>query len=337
MEKDDEIKGEGNVLNTDFRKYDPRIGRWFSLDPKSKLTPFESPYSFSNNMPTVGSDPDGDICVPCVIIILALMTAPDVAMAPTLDSEKNSIAFQKYSNLKTQWILTGITAGGLASGGSTSSYILNELKGQLYVQLGVNTINESIDALNGDGFSPIDILTNSLSGLDVFDAAIGKFQISGKIGNLDLDKIKNVVASALIDLSPEEINVLGLSDKDGTEFGVDVIFNALSEFTDSKLAKAKLGKTVKEILNKMDNIIQGKVNEELKEQLGEDIYNELNNEIDEMFKKTDPRYETKKVQENTKIEKPEIPDLEKLKEYNKNQKKKAAQNKKDNIPNMTQG
>ena len=34
MEKDDEVKGSGNSYTTEFRQYDPRIGRWFSLDPK---------------------------------------------------------------------------------------------------------------------------------------------------------------------------------------------------------------------------------------------------------------------------------------------------------------
>ena len=33
MEKDDEVKGVGNSYNTTFRQYDPRLGRWMSLDP----------------------------------------------------------------------------------------------------------------------------------------------------------------------------------------------------------------------------------------------------------------------------------------------------------------
>jgi RHS repeat-associated protein len=33
QEKDEEIKGEGNSLNFSLRVYDPRLGRWLSLDP----------------------------------------------------------------------------------------------------------------------------------------------------------------------------------------------------------------------------------------------------------------------------------------------------------------
>jgi RHS repeat-associated protein len=49
QEKDNEIKGEGNSLNYEFRMHDPRIGRFLSLDPLTKEYPFYSPYAFSGN------------------------------------------------------------------------------------------------------------------------------------------------------------------------------------------------------------------------------------------------------------------------------------------------
>jgi RHS repeat-associated protein len=50
QEKDDEIKGEGNSLNYTFRMHDPRIGRFFAIDPLTKSYPWYTPYSFSGNM-----------------------------------------------------------------------------------------------------------------------------------------------------------------------------------------------------------------------------------------------------------------------------------------------
>jgi RHS repeat-associated protein len=49
QEKDDEIKGEGNSLNYEYRMHDPRVGRFFSRDPLELEYPWYSPYSFGGN------------------------------------------------------------------------------------------------------------------------------------------------------------------------------------------------------------------------------------------------------------------------------------------------
>jgi RHS repeat-associated protein len=49
QEMDNEIKGEGNSLNYTFRMHDPRVGRFFAVDPLEKKYPFYSPYQFSGN------------------------------------------------------------------------------------------------------------------------------------------------------------------------------------------------------------------------------------------------------------------------------------------------
>jgi RHS repeat-associated protein len=47
--EDDEIKGEGNSLNFEFRMHDPRLGRFFAVDPLTCKYPWNSPYAFSEN------------------------------------------------------------------------------------------------------------------------------------------------------------------------------------------------------------------------------------------------------------------------------------------------
>jgi RHS repeat-associated protein len=49
QEKDDEIKGEGNSLNYEYRMHDPRVGRFFAIDPLEGKYPWNSPYAFSEN------------------------------------------------------------------------------------------------------------------------------------------------------------------------------------------------------------------------------------------------------------------------------------------------
>ena len=61
MEKDDEIKGNGNSYDFGSRIYDPRIGRWMSRDPQSSLFTFLSPYSSFANNPIYFVDEDGAV------------------------------------------------------------------------------------------------------------------------------------------------------------------------------------------------------------------------------------------------------------------------------------
>ena len=59
QEADNEVYGNGAVLGYEFRQYDTRIGRWWSVDPKSGTTPSISVFAALNNNPIVYADPDG--------------------------------------------------------------------------------------------------------------------------------------------------------------------------------------------------------------------------------------------------------------------------------------
>ncbi|MBU3661560.1 MAG: hypothetical protein FGM14_16985, partial [Flavobacteriales bacterium] len=57
-EKDDEAKGGGNSYTTFFRQLDPRVGRWFSVDPV--FQPWQSPYCSMDGNPIMFNDVLGD-------------------------------------------------------------------------------------------------------------------------------------------------------------------------------------------------------------------------------------------------------------------------------------
>jgi RHS repeat-associated protein len=67
MEKDDEAKDNGNSYTTEFRQYDPRLGRWLSLDPKMAEFPQWSPYVAFNDNPVMYTDPEGLSAVSAVV------------------------------------------------------------------------------------------------------------------------------------------------------------------------------------------------------------------------------------------------------------------------------
>ena len=59
QESDDEIKGEGNSINYEYRMHDPRIGRFFAVDPLDWKYPYYTPYQFSGNTPIAYKELEG--------------------------------------------------------------------------------------------------------------------------------------------------------------------------------------------------------------------------------------------------------------------------------------
>ena len=59
MEVDNEVSDQGNSYTTEFRQYDPRLGRWKSLDPLMAQFPWQSPYCTFDNNPVFYTDPYG--------------------------------------------------------------------------------------------------------------------------------------------------------------------------------------------------------------------------------------------------------------------------------------
>lgn len=58
-ENDNEEKGEGNQIDYGMRVYDPRIGRFLSVDPLTKSFPMLTPYQYASNSPIANIDLDG--------------------------------------------------------------------------------------------------------------------------------------------------------------------------------------------------------------------------------------------------------------------------------------
>jgi RHS repeat-associated protein len=63
-EKDDDVKSYGRQIDYGNRIYDPRVGRFLSVDPQASKLPGEGPYSAMGNNPILNIDPDGKFTVP---------------------------------------------------------------------------------------------------------------------------------------------------------------------------------------------------------------------------------------------------------------------------------
>jgi RHS repeat-associated protein len=58
-ENDNEVKGQGNQQDYGMRIYDPRVGRFLSVDPLQKEYPWFTPFQFAGNNPVANIDLDG--------------------------------------------------------------------------------------------------------------------------------------------------------------------------------------------------------------------------------------------------------------------------------------
>ena len=58
-EKDNEVKGDGNQLDYGMRIYDPRLGKFLSVDPLTRKFPNLTPYQYAGNKPIWCIDLDG--------------------------------------------------------------------------------------------------------------------------------------------------------------------------------------------------------------------------------------------------------------------------------------
>src|SRR5690349_7539972 len=58
-ENDNDVKGDGNQQDYGMRVYDPRLGKFLSVDPLSGRYPFYTPYQFAGNKPIWAIDIDG--------------------------------------------------------------------------------------------------------------------------------------------------------------------------------------------------------------------------------------------------------------------------------------
>jgi RHS repeat-associated protein len=58
-ENDNEVKGTGNQQDYGMRIYDPRLGKFLSVDPLTKNYPWYTPYQFAGNKPINSIDLDG--------------------------------------------------------------------------------------------------------------------------------------------------------------------------------------------------------------------------------------------------------------------------------------
>lgn len=113
MRKDDEIHGAtGTSYDFGARLYDPRVGRWLSIDPAAREYPTLSPYVFVANNPISFVDPDGKKIRPT-----------NSRAKATLETAFNK-TFERFPELRNRIVYTNI--GTSTSGQAVNAFVFAE-------------------------------------------------------------------------------------------------------------------------------------------------------------------------------------------------------------------
>jgi RHS repeat-associated protein len=100
-ENDNEVKGEGNQQDYGLRIYDPRLGRFLSVDPLTMSYPWYTPYQFAGNKPIWATDVDGAEENPTNLIPKSLEV--DMSKAPESFTTKSGKVFQTFVKDGRKW------------------------------------------------------------------------------------------------------------------------------------------------------------------------------------------------------------------------------------------
>jgi RHS repeat-associated protein len=115
-ENDNEVKGEGNQQDYGMRIYDPRLGKFLSVDPIARQYPRYSPYHFAGNNPIRNLDLDGLEPSPYELHRARQKTNEMYANAKTPEER----AYVEKMDKRGQLIAGGMLGAGLVAGGATA-------------------------------------------------------------------------------------------------------------------------------------------------------------------------------------------------------------------------
>ena len=96
QEKVNEIAGIGNWIDYKERQYDPRLGRFISVDPLTAEFPWYTPYQFAGNTPIKFIDLDG--LEPAIPTAVNPPPSPTISLVSAANDPRVRAEFQKARN-----------------------------------------------------------------------------------------------------------------------------------------------------------------------------------------------------------------------------------------------
>ncbi len=283
-ENDNEVKGEGNQQDYGMRIYDPRIGRFLSVDPLTRDFPWYTPYQFAGNMPILAIDMDGLEPVPRIKQIYSYNNGESIMVVADVTIHIKIINLSKIANgqidmnslrAKTKSLLDDALSGegksmangyfgteklgeGLAKVKSLKNSINQTVTFKVDVVTDVRVIN-SLDEIGENDwvFAIVDKVITDKS-----EEALGLAQFGGKVAIGDASAF---VGQTLPKYAPnlvahEVSHLLGAYDTyiDPAKKSIPNLMNTLGDLNNGKLDSQQLGAEVwQSVLGTWDYIWKG--------------------------------------------------------------------------------
>jgi RHS repeat-associated protein len=191
-ENDNDVKGVGNQQDYGMRIYDPRLGRFLSVDPITAKYPELTPYQFASNTPIVAIDLDGlEGIIPTYGMEYSVPFSAGM-------NEKRTKKFHNALEIKRKAEAAGAVTGAIFGGGALAlpalgnalfgfainpTIIANIGSGSAFAsKYGADIANFVYGAVTGDANEPVPTNTGSQSA----DAGLA-FRKLFQEGNVILD------------------------------------------------------------------------------------------------------------------------------------------------------
>lgn len=240
-------KGEGNSLDFGERMYDPRIGRWFKIDPQASQMPQVSPYSFALNNPVYLTDEDGEIPIIPLLLKATAAAAADMLLQASMiyltDATVKDFgsAFKKIDKSDVAWsFVEGLNPFKVPSGKAGQAAAV--ATADLLIYVGEQTLEGNEVSASEAGGEFIRGFLSELSG-DQAGKLLSNKKVREKVGALigekELDKLTDKFYWYVGETEKGIIDKTGEIPNTGTNGKSKDIFFTNKEYKKASKAKSK--------------------------------------------------------------------------------------------------
>jgi len=175
-ENDNDVKGEGNSLDFGARIYDPRIGRWLSVDPMIARMPGVGSYTYVNNNPIRYIDPDGKFLLDVHqrIVQAALSGLSFELITRNRKTEKGGDGLN--NDMKNQSFMFGIVGQGTVFSGGITDPDWNQasLKAAHFDQMNYKEIIANVESIKTGASNLVTKYKSGILSEEKFGYEVGK-------------------------------------------------------------------------------------------------------------------------------------------------------------------